>query len=394
MRAMLRPLPLALLLAPVVGLSACATPPNTHLSVGPNPAAPGETVTGDATGSANLGSLATVDWDLDGDGVFELFHVGLVQRTRFSSPGQYPVSVTITNHSQLPLGGPGEDYASSTDTKVVTVRDPHTPVPSYTVSPNPACSSGTVQFDGSASSDPDGSVVRYQWDLDGNGTFETDTGSNPHATRADYGATPAQRTTSLRVTDNSGRTATTSRALVVDNSICAPAASPSVSAAAVEHKARFTLTIGGRGTKRGILMVSGNRLITSHSRSKGTVHLRGLPTPLQRVRRARWVGELSSVLDVRTRRFRAQGTALLDLGRRGHLCTLLTVTQRRGRKPSGTMKVFGGSGPARHIDGQAAYTGNAGLRGPLKVRGHIEMEQKAKGKGLNRACRALLRKSR
>jgi YD repeat-containing protein len=388
----MRRLPLLLLLAPAVGLSACATPPNTHLSVSPNPAAPGETVTGDATGSANLGSLATVNWDLNGDGVFDLFHVGLVERTSFSSPGQYPVSVMITNHA-VTLGGDG-DWASSTDTKVVTVRDPHTPIPSYTVSPNPACGSGTVQFDGSSSSDPDGSIVRYQWDLDGNGTFETDTGSNPHATRADYGATPAQRTTSLRVTDNSGRTATTSRALVIDNSICAPAASPSVSAAAVEHKARFTLTLGGRSTKRGILMVSGNRVITSHSRSKGTVHLRGLPTPLQRVRRARWVGELSSVLDLRTRRFRAQGVSLLDLGRRGHLCTSLSVTQRRARVASGQMKVLGGSGPARHIDGQATYTGGAGLTGPLKVKGHIEMEQKAKGKGLNRACRALLPKRR
>jgi hypothetical protein len=388
----MRRLPLLLLLAPAVGLSACATPPNTHLSVGPNPAAPGETVTGDARGSANLGSLATVNWDLNGDGVFDRFHVGLVERTSFSSPGQYPVSVEITNYSNTIGGGPYTDEASSADTQVVTVRDPHTPIPSYTVSPNPACSSGTVQFDASASSDPDGSVVRYQWDLDGNGTFETDTGSDPHATRADYGATPVQRTTSLRVTDNSGRTATTSRALVVDNSICAPAASPSVSAAAVEHKARFTLTLGGRSTKRGILMVSGNRVITSHSRSKGTVHLRGLPTPLQRVRRAPWVAQLSSVLDLRTRRFRAQGVSLLDLGRRGHLCTLLTVTQRRGRKPSGQMKVLGGSGPARHIDGQAAYTGDAGLRGALKVTGHIEMEQKAKGKGLTAACKALLPK--
>ena len=35
----------------------------------------------------------------------------------------------------------------------------------------------TVTFDGSASSDPGGAIAKYEWDLDGNGTFETDTGT-------------------------------------------------------------------------------------------------------------------------------------------------------------------------------------------------------------------------
>jgi hypothetical protein len=387
---MRRRLPLLLLLAPVLGLPGCATPPNTHLSVSPNPVLPGQTVTGDATGSANVGSLATYAWDLNGDGVFELQHGHPVEQTRFSSPGRFPVTVMITNNSEN-FGGGDSRMASSADTQVVTVRDPHTPIPSFTISPNPACSSSTVRFDGSGSSDPDGSIVDYQWDIDGDGSFEIDTGTSPNTIHSRYPPDPPQRTISLRVTDNEGRTATVSRALMIDDSICEPVAAAGVSAAAVEHKARFKLAISSRSLRSGILMVSANKLMTSHSRARGSVRLKGLPTPLRRVRRARWVAELSSVLDLKAHRLRAQGVALLDLGRKGHLCTSLTVAQRRGRKGTGQMKVLGGSGAARHIDGEAAYSGDAGARGPMKVGGRIAMERKGRGKGLNRACRALLR---
>ena len=30
----------------------------------------------------------------------------------------------------------------------------------------------TVGFDGSASTDPDGPIAKYEWDIDGDGTFE------------------------------------------------------------------------------------------------------------------------------------------------------------------------------------------------------------------------------
>ena len=34
-----------------------------------------------------------------------------------------------------------------------------------------------MTFDASASADPDGTIAKYEWDLDGNGTYETDTGT-------------------------------------------------------------------------------------------------------------------------------------------------------------------------------------------------------------------------
>ena len=41
-----------------------------------------------------------------------------------------------------------------------------------------------VNFDASASSDPDGTIAKYEWDLDGNGSYETNTGTTPTVSHA------------------------------------------------------------------------------------------------------------------------------------------------------------------------------------------------------------------
>ena len=62
-----------------------------------------------------------------------------------------------------------------------------------------------VTFDASASTDPEGLGLRYQWDLDGNRVFETSTGSEPRVTRTfDSSTTLIPR---VRVTDPHGATA-------------------------------------------------------------------------------------------------------------------------------------------------------------------------------------------
>jgi hypothetical protein len=72
-----------------------------------------------------------------------------------------------------------------------------------------------VAFDGSASSDPDGTIAKYEWDLDGNGSFETSTGTTASASRIYTAA--ATLTVGLRVTDNDAAATTTTRSLVVNS---------------------------------------------------------------------------------------------------------------------------------------------------------------------------------
>jgi YD repeat-containing protein len=93
--------------------------------------------------------------------------------------------------------------ASTQASRVVTVNN-RSPVASFTATPNPVQAGATVSFNASASSDPDGTITNYKWDLDGNGSFETDTGTTRTASRA-YAAL-GNVGVKLRVTDNLGST--------------------------------------------------------------------------------------------------------------------------------------------------------------------------------------------
>ncbi len=77
------------------------------------------------------------------------------------------------------------------------------PAASFTTSPNPAVTDETVTFDASASAtDLVGTpITKYEWDLDGDGVFETE--DNDPVTSESY-ADPAIIEISLRVTDEEG----------------------------------------------------------------------------------------------------------------------------------------------------------------------------------------------
>ena len=84
--------------------------------------------------------------------------------------------------------------------------DTVTPEAALTATPNPAVTGQDVTFDASGSHVPLSSVVKYEWDFDGDGSFETDTGANPAPTRrfADRGT----HTVRVRTTSAGGGTAT------------------------------------------------------------------------------------------------------------------------------------------------------------------------------------------
>ena len=91
-------------------------------------------------------------------------------------------------------------------------RRPHAVL---SASPNPAIVGEQVKFDATGSSDPDGSIVKYQWDLDGNGSFETDTGTTPSASVSTSQA--GQATVTVRVLDNDFATDTETKTVTVND---------------------------------------------------------------------------------------------------------------------------------------------------------------------------------
>jgi plastocyanin len=88
------------------------------------------------------------------------------------------------------------------------------PTASFTVAPTVAAVGQNVLLNAAASSAAVGTITKYEWDLDGNGSYETNTGTVASTSMA-Y-ATPGMRTLRLRVTDSQGLTNEATRSLMVN----------------------------------------------------------------------------------------------------------------------------------------------------------------------------------
>jgi len=174
--------------------------PVAALTASPSPALQGQPVTFNAAGSTDPdGTIAKYEWDLDGNGSYEL-NTGTTATTTkaYAAEGTYNVAVRVTDNQT------GND----TETVALTVAN-GAPTASFTATPSKPLLGQEVTFDASASNDADGTIAKYEWDLDGNGSYETDAGTTKVATRT-YTA-PGTVTVRLRVTDNNGKTGITTR---------------------------------------------------------------------------------------------------------------------------------------------------------------------------------------
>jgi len=80
--------------------------------------------------------------------------------------------------------------------------------------PNNGWAPLTVYFSALGSESPNGAIVRYEWDLDGNGAFETDATANGGYASYTYNK-PRDYTISVRVTDTSGAVGVASTTVTV-----------------------------------------------------------------------------------------------------------------------------------------------------------------------------------
>lgn len=180
-------------------------PPTASLSASPNPAPSLTSVSFDGSRSGDLdGTITRYQWDLDGDGTLETDTGSISSTSRvYTRPGQVRVTLRVTDNDGM------------TDDEALTVTvENRAPAAAIAFSPDPGVRDEPVTADGSGSRDPDGTLVRHQWDLDGDGTLETDTGSAPSVART-YPFVGTVRVR-LRVTDDSGATADATRVLTVN----------------------------------------------------------------------------------------------------------------------------------------------------------------------------------
>ena len=163
--------------------------------------APGQNVTFDASDSTAPDPAATLTYAWKVDDVDVPGATGPQLVRSWPAKGRHRVSVTVSDGS-----------GDATDEADVAVTVP--PVPALAALPAGLRSFDGVTLDASGSSDPDGSVATYAWDLDGDGRYDhTDTSP----TWSTLAPTAGTYTVRLKVTDDLGASAVTTRPLTVVN---------------------------------------------------------------------------------------------------------------------------------------------------------------------------------
>jgi PKD repeat protein len=143
------------------------------------------------------GTIASYAWNF-GNGTTG---TGAAAQAVYNEAGIYTVTLTVTDN---------DGATATTSTEIEISADPNLP-------PNPSITSDTtsgtgplvVTFDGSASTDADGSIATYAWSF-GNGQFGT--GPTPPPTTYNL---PGTYTVTLVVTDNRGAKGTLTRTITV-----------------------------------------------------------------------------------------------------------------------------------------------------------------------------------
>src|SRR4029078_6887365 len=118
----------------------------------------GTTVYCHADDSGSPTRITRHEWDMNDDGSYS--SGGTAPRYSFATPGNYTVHLRVTDSK-------GKQSTSTVDIHV----DDRAPVPSMGVRPR-VIAGQPATFDASGSTDPDGSIVAWEWDLDNDGVFE------------------------------------------------------------------------------------------------------------------------------------------------------------------------------------------------------------------------------
>ena len=146
-----------------------------------------------AGSSDPFGSIVSYEWDF-GDGNSAS---GVAVNHTYSAAGDYTLTLTVTD----------DNGAQDSASELITVN--LAPLPQINVTPLLGFAPLTISADGNGSSDPNGTIVSYDWDFgDGNGAMGLSVGHT-------YAA-PGNYTVLLTVTDDQGATASVSQTVTAN----------------------------------------------------------------------------------------------------------------------------------------------------------------------------------
>jgi PKD repeat protein len=277
-----------------------STVPAGDFTFSPGSPLPGQAVTFTSTSTPTSGKQLTGwEWDFDFDGsTFTPDATGASVSHSFASSGSKNVALKVTE-AEPGGGGQGFDIVSHT----ISVNAP--PQAGFTVSPASGIVGQTVTL-ASTSADPDGPLIRQDWDLDNDGQYDD-------ANAAVVSATFKQARTymiKLRVTDSKGATDTETKSVVVKR--------------APLKELKFRLQLQSQHARIRILRVTA----TKGARVK--VRCSGKPCPKSASR-------LSKGRPLRFKKFERRyrpGTKLtITTSKSGYLTEQRTIRIRRGKTP-------------------------------------------------------------
>ena len=176
------------------------------LSASPASSFPNQAITFQGSTSDPDGYIVRHEWDFDADGVYDM-NTGTDPGAVYSygSPGTYRAALRVTDN-----GG-----ASVTTETEIRISDPggSSPPLSVSLSAEPASGPAPLQVTLSAvSADQEGPIVSYEWDFDGNGTYEASTTTSPVSNTYENQGTYEVK---VRVTDSYGNSAVSGATIMV-----------------------------------------------------------------------------------------------------------------------------------------------------------------------------------
>ncbi len=175
----------------------------------------GRTVSFDATGSSAPGGVSHYNWQFnDGPDMSQTLIETTTPTVTHTFPADGPYTVALTVYA-----ADGTSIGAARRITVGTVDE--TPTAAYTPSTYAPAVGQTVSFNGTASSDPDGTITGYRW-VWGDGTPD---GSGPAPTHVF--TTQGVRSVGLYATDSSGQTAAVGHGITVGDEPPAAAYTPS-----------------------------------------------------------------------------------------------------------------------------------------------------------------------
>jgi PKD repeat protein len=186
------------------------------------------------------GAITHYRWDFQGDGIFDTDDPGARNYTRtFTQRGTFNAVLEVTN----------DKNEKTSATVPITVQN-NPPTATASINPSNGAVPLTVNFTGSGT-DPDGTITKFEWDFDGDGTFDfasATTGNTSHTYN-----TAGTFNARFRVTDNDGQTTTASAttAIVRPGPPGSPTATITSPANTLTGNAPLTVNFNGTGADTG-----------------------------------------------------------------------------------------------------------------------------------------------